>query len=104
MKTATFSIRLNASLKSLWILMFFATVALVLFSIIQINTYTKELYSIKNFELKIQQLAQENRVLEASFAKANSLKNIGSYAQNQVFQKAGNVEYIKVLDATVLAR
>jgi len=43
-------------------------------------------------------------MLEINFSKANSLNNIGSYVENQAFEKVKQVEYIRVFESTVLAR
>jgi len=70
--------------------------------IYQLNAYTSEVYFIQNSEKKISELTQENKTLGINFAEANSLWNIGNYVQN--FEKAGKIEYIRVLESTVLAK
>ncbi len=104
MKTAIASVKLNITPRALWALTFFAIMSLLIFSIIQVNAYTKEMYLIKGFESKLAQLTQESKGLEINFSQVNSLNNIGTYAKNQVFERAGQVDYIKVLDSTVLAK
>lgn len=70
--------------------------------IYQLNAYTSEVYFIQSSEKKINEFTQENKTLGINFAKANSLWNIGNYVQN--FEKAGQIEYIRVLESTVLAK
>lgn len=70
--------------------------------IYQLNAYTSEVYFIQSSEKKISEFTQENKTLGINFAKANSLLNIGNYVQN--FEKAGKIEYIRVLESTVLAK
>ena len=97
-------IRLKLSLGLKFFLIF---ILLIIFSflivfIYQLNAYTAEIYFIQNSEKKINQLTQENKTLGINLAKANSLWNIGNYVQN--FEKAGKIEYIRVLESTVLAK
>jgi len=35
-------------------------------------------------------------MLEINFSKANSLNNMGGYVENQAFERANKVEYIRV--------
>lgn len=98
------TIKLNFSLKIFWILIFFIMLSLLTVCIVQLNAYTEEIYLIQDYEKKLSQLSQENRLLEIDFSKVNSLNNIGSYVQNQIFEKAERVEYIQVLEGTVVAK
>lgn len=86
------------------ILIVFLTFSLLAASIYQLNFYTREVYSVKNQENKLNQLSQEIKTLEISFSSANSLANIGTYLQNQTFEKVSRVEYIQILGDTALAK
>jgi len=88
--------------KTFLILSLFLTFSLMIISVVQLNAYIKENYLVQNYEERIAQLNQENKVLEVSFSKDNSLNNINNYAQN--FEKVTEVEYIKVLESTVVAK
>lgn len=90
--------------KTFYILIFSVLLSLIIISIFQLNAYTREFYLIQNYENKLVQLNQENKILEINFSQANSLKNVGSYVQNQIFEKAEEVEYIRVLESTALAK
>lgn len=95
----------NRTNKFLTLIIFsgFAVVSLLLFlSVYQLNTYAAEIYFISNSEKKIDRLSQENKILEINLAEANSLGNLGNYVQN--FEKAERIEYIRVLEGTVLAK
>ncbi len=99
------SLGLSSSLKVvLRVLTIFVLLALLVFSVFQINTYTKEIYLIKNYEKKLNQLTQENKILEINFSEVNSLNNISNYVQNKVFEKTNRVDYIRLLESTVLAK
>ena len=95
-------LKLNIDLKFLWIFIFLFIFSLLIFSVYQLNSYTAEIYFIHNYEKKINQLSQENKILEINLAKTNSLWNVGNYVQN--FEKASKIEYIRVLESTVLAK
>lgn len=101
-----FSIRFRSGffLRILRTLIFCLTLSLLIACIFQLNAHTKEIYLIKNYEKKLNQLSQENKILEIKFSNVNSLNNIGNYIQNQVFEKVGRVEYIQLLEGTALAR
>ena len=85
-------------------LLFLTVLSLLTISIVQLNSYTREVYLISEYENKVVQLEKEGEILEISYSKANSLNHLGSYVQNQTFEKAKNVEYIKVLAGTAMAR
>lgn len=94
--------RLSLNLKIFWIFIVFLMLSLLIVCIFQLNAYTKEFYLIQEYERELGQLTQENKMLEINFSQADSLRNMGNYAQ--IFEKAGEVEYIKVLESTVLAK
>ncbi len=75
---------------------------LLIFSVYQFNTYTAEIYFIRDAERKIDQLSQENKILEINLAEVNSLGNLENYVQN--FKKVDRIDYIRVLEGTVLAK
>lgn len=112
MKSASFvsvlplqtSFKLVLNKRSLAVILFGLIFSLFILSILQVNAYTRETYLLQNYEKRISQLAEENKTLEINFSKANSLNNMGGFVQNMTFEKAGEIEYIKVLEATVLAK
>lgn len=96
--------RFRISLKVLWIFILILTLSLLAVCIFQINAYTKEIYLIQNYEKKLNQLTRENKILEVNFSEVNSLNNVGNYVQNNVFEKANKIDYIRLLESTALAR
>lgn len=94
--------RLGLNLKIFWIFIVFLIFSLLVVCIFQLNAYTREFYLIQEYERNLGQLTQENKMLEINFSQANSLRNMGNYAQ--IFEKAERVEYIRVLESTVLAK
>jgi predicted PurR-regulated permease PerM len=89
--------------KTFAIFTLFIILSLLVFSIIQINAYTKEIYLLQNYENKLNQINQENKLLEVSFSQANSLKRVGGYAELQTFEKSEKTEYIRVLESYGMA-
>jgi len=92
------------NLRALGILIFLIMVSLLVVSVFQLNNYTKEVYLIHSYEEEISQLTQKNKILEVNFSKVNSLKNIDGYLENQIFEKAEQVYYIRILDGTAMAK
>ena len=90
--------------KVLWIFISILTLSLLVVCIFQINAYTKEVYLIQNYEKKLNQLTRENKILEVNFSEVNSLNNVGNYVQNNVFEKANKIDYIRLLESTALAK
>jgi len=87
--------KLGFSLKFFWVLFAAAVFSLLVVCVFQLNAYTREIYLIQDYESKLVQLKEEGRLLEVNFSKVNSLNNMGNYTQ--AFEKAGEIEYIRVL-------
>ncbi len=96
--------RFRISSKFLWIFISILTLSLLVVCIFQINAYTNEVYLIQNYEKKLNQLTRENKILEVNFSEVNSLNNVGNYVQNNVFEKANKIDYIRLLEGTALAK
>lgn len=76
--------------------------SLLVVCILQLNAYTREIYLIRDYESRLVQLETDSRSLEVNFSKVNSLNNMGNYAQT--FEKAEEIEYIRVMEGTALAK
>ncbi len=94
----------QVSLKSFWILGLISIMALSVFYVFQINSFTKEIYSLKGYENKLASLERENEALEINSAKTNSLANLDSLVKEQNFKKAGNVKYIRIIESSVATK
>lgn len=95
-----FKNKLNSKL--FWSLIWLGIIVSLIISIYQFNIYTHEIYLIKQYEKRINQLNQENRLLEVELAKNHSLVNFNQYVQN--FEKPNKIEYIHLLEGTALAK
>lgn len=96
--------KLNFASKMLWFWLFLTAFSLVIACVYQINAQAGETFLIKEYEQKIAQLTEENKSLEINFSKSVSLENIGTFVQNQTFEKTAKMEYIRVLEGTALAK
>lgn len=96
--------RLALNLKFFWVFSLILTIFLLVFYIFQVNFLTREIYSIQNYEAQLKTLTQENENLEIDFSKSNSLANIEKYFQNQNFEKASRVKYIKILESEIVTK
>ena len=83
-------------------LIFLLTLSLLVTFIYQLNAYTEEIYLISSSEKRISQISQENKILEINLTETNSLRNLNKYVQN--FERAGKIEYLRVLEGTALAK
>ena len=77
---------------------------LLSFYIFQVNSLSKEIYLIENYEKQLNQLSEENEALEINFSKVNSLKNIVSYVETQNFERVNKIKYIRILETLVVLR
>ncbi len=96
--------KLSLSSRFLWIPITCLVLPLLVICIFQLNSYTREIYLIQDYEKKLSQLTEENKTLEINFSRFNSLEKVGNYVQNQPFEKADKIEYIRLLESTVLAK
>ena len=72
--------------------------------VFQINQMAKSDYLVENYEKTMSALSQGNKNLEINFALVNGLGNIENLVSNLNFEKAGEVDYIRVIESTVAAR
>ncbi len=82
--------------KAICFVSFFASLALLVFYVWQINDLTKGSYLISSYEKQISSLSSENRNLEVSFAENSFLGQALTKIQSLNFQKATSVKYIQM--------
>ncbi|MBM3257636.1 MAG: hypothetical protein FJZ05_00170 [Candidatus Nealsonbacteria bacterium] len=95
-------IRFKVGLKFVWFFLLTVIVSLLISSIYLLNVYTSEVYAASQYEKKVNQLSEENKLLEINMTRAGSLDKVDNYVQN--FERAGRIEYIRVLESTALAK
>lgn len=96
--------RLGLNLKIYWTILLISILFLLSFYVFQINSLTKEVYSVRNYEKKLDTLTEENKTLEINFTKISSLTQVENYLLGQNFEKATKVKYIKLLGSQVAAK
>ncbi len=98
------SVRFKMNLSLKFLLAFALTIifSLLITCVYLLNVYTSEVYTVSKYGKMMNQLSQENKFLEINLTKADSLQNMGNYVQN--FERAGKIEYIRVLETTALAK
>ncbi len=77
-------------------------IAFLAFYIFQINAEISESYSILQYQEKIDQISEENKNLQITSLQANSLERIKPLISTLNFEKAGKVNYIRVLDNQIV--
>lgn len=92
------------SLGAVWLLVSLSVILLLAFYIFQVNSFTQERYSFRNYQRELAGLLAERENLEINFSKFNSLANIEDYLLNQNFEKASRVKYIQILENQVVKR
>lgn len=98
------SLRWKLIFRIFWVFTSFSVISLLVFYILQVNFLTKDNYILKNQEKKLIEIKKEGEILKVDFAKANSLGKIEAYFQNQNFEKANGVKYIKILETSVVSK
>ena len=79
---------------------FFASLALLVFYVWQINDLTRGSYVISGYQNQIAKLSDENKNLEISFAESSFMGQALQKIQALNFQKATSVKYIQTLDSS----
>ncbi len=92
------------NLKFVWLIFFILGAFLVGFYIFQVGALSQEKYLIKDYEEKMNFLSKNNRFLDISFSKMNSLSNIENYLKDKNFVKTNGVKYIRILEGSVVAK
>jgi len=82
----------------------FLTLLLVGFYVFQVGSLTREKCLIKSYKSSIFSLLENNKDLSIDFSKASSLSNINKHLSSNNFTKPENINYIEVLDSSVVAR
>ncbi len=87
-----------------WLLGFILTFFLAIFYFFQVNAITDEIHLAKNYNKKLQNLSQENKLLELNFLRSDSLENLRSIVDGLGFNPVGKTDYIVVPENTVVIK
>lgn len=77
-------------------------IGLLGFYIFQVNAKISERFLVQEYEQKLNNLSQENKILEISFAQDGSLGRIIQMAEELNFEKTDKIHYIRALDTQVV--
>ena len=77
------------------------SVLLLVYYIYQVNQLTLGIYTIKNYEKKIETVSKENSSLESTFAESSFLGGVMEKTQKLNFQKTTAVKYAQILENSV---
>ena len=88
-------------IKIFWLLSFVLLFALIVLSVLRINSLIREIYTVQKYEKTITMLSAENQKLEIQFSKTNSLSSIKSKIQELNLEKISKVRYIKASEGQV---
>ncbi len=86
------------SLRFFWVLSFILIAGLLTFYIFQLTTLITTGYQIQNYQRKINDLVQGNKLLGINSVGINSLENIDLWAKEMDFEKIDKIYYIKALE------
>ena len=82
----------------------FLVLILVGFYIFQVGSITREKCLAKSYKNTIFSLVEYNKSLSIDFSKVSSLNNIDNHLSSNSFIKPTNVNYIEVLNSSIVAR
>ena len=102
--TRSLSFKWKVSLRILGILGSISIFALLVLYIFQVNSLAREVFLIEDYQKNLAQIIENNEKLEINFAKFSSLENIENYLQNQNFEKAIKIKYIRILESSVVKK
>jgi len=88
-------------LKIFWLLSFVLLFALIILSVLRINSLIRELYIVQKYEKIKTTLSAENQKLEIQFSKNNTLSSIKLKIQELNLEKISKVRYIKASEGQV---
>lgn len=87
-----------------WIFSAIFIVSLLAFYLFQTNEMSKKHSLIKYYENEIGYISNQNKSLEITFSQNSSLKNLENTLEDLNFEKVTKIDYIRVLDTSVVAK
>jgi hypothetical protein len=86
---------------TLWVPTIIITLLLSISYIIQVGALSQEIYLTQSYREKLSVLSENNKLLDISFSKMDSLSNIDEHINGSRFVKSENIKYVRVLDGSV---
>ncbi|MFH1181164.1 MAG: hypothetical protein V1705_02010 [bacterium] len=97
-------IKLKFSFKAFWLISLLSALPLLFFYVFGVNSLAREQYLLREQQRSVGSLARENEALEIEFSNANSLANLGGILQNEKFEFASKIKYIKILESQMVRK
>lgn len=85
-------------------LIFLLAIPFLVFYVFQTSSMVSESYQLQKYQKEIDELSAQNKFLEISSVKVNSLESIDRKAQELGFEKIGKIYYIQILDGAAVTR
>ena len=98
------TLRRKLSLNVFRIIILLSIVVLLIYYIVQVNGMIHKAYLIQNYEETSNKLSQENEALKINSSQLNSLDNIEDLIKELGFEKVNRVDYIQVLEGSVVKK
>ncbi len=96
--------RIKINFKMFLILSFAIIITLLGFYIFLISSFSLETYQLQNYQKTIKKLTEENKALEISLVKINTLEKIEPKIQELGFEKIDTIHYLQVLETPILTK
>ena len=88
----------------IWISCFMCVALLSGFYIFQIDKTAANGFLIENYEKNVAALSLQNENLEVNSVQFGSLENLELLVKNLNFEKTGKIDYIRILESTVVKK
>ena len=76
----------------------------MIFYVFQINTEISVRFSIKEYQKRITELSNQNKILAINSTQNGSLEKMAEIIASQDFEKIDKIHYIRVLNTQVVAK
>ena len=79
-------------------------IGLLIFYVFQINTEISVRFSIKEYQKRITELSNQNKILAINSTQNGSLEKMAEIIASQDFEKIDKIHYIRILDTQVVVK
>jgi len=86
---------------ALWVPTIIITLLLSISYIVQVGALSQEIYLTQNYKERLSALSENNKFLDISFSKMDSLSNIDEHIDGSRFVKSENIKYVRLLDSSI---
>ena len=86
---------------TLWVPAIIITLLLSVSYVIQVGALSQEKYLIRSCTERLSGLSENNKMLDISFSKMDSLSNIDEHINESRFVRSENIKYVRLLDSSV---